>query len=296
MTRALTVTRQAHGRGRRALVSAAILALLTGCATTGTTPGATPLAGSETKKDRKAAQAQAEAFKAQEAEVKSLIKDDPIAAAAYWGALYDSDPSNVDTAIAYGEALRQIGSTEKALSVLTQTAEKNTDNPAALAAYGKALAAAGRAADAAAVLDQATRLAPADWTILSAAGIAQDQIGDHAEARRRYEAALKLSPENPTVLNNLALSRTLSGDLAGAETLLRRAAGTQGASAQIRQNLALVLGLQGKFDEAETLAGGDLLPQNARNNMDYIRELLGQPARWNDMGGLATEPTGALTN
>jgi hypothetical protein len=71
---------------------------------------------------------------------------------------------------------------------------------------------------------------------------------------------------------------------------LRQAVGEPGAQAQMRQNLALVLALQGKYDEAQSLANRDLLPSAAANNISYVRELLGQPARWNDMSGGANAP------
>jgi Flp pilus assembly protein TadD len=159
-----------------------------------------------------------------------------------------------------------------------------------LSQYGKTLTTANRAAEATPILSRAALINPNDASILSAEGVALDQIGDHAGAKERYKAALAIDPDNLATLNNYALSCLLTGELDEAEGLLRKAVSEPGAQAKMRQNLALVLALQGKYDEAQSLANRDLLPSAAASNIAYVRELLGQPARWNDMSGAASTP------
>ena len=243
--------------------------LMTGCATTGTNG---PKAQPEAQKKSVTEQA-----KASGAEVQSLIKDDPIAAAAYWGALYDNNQKDATAAANYGDALRQIGSGEKAASVLRPAIDLYPQDPRLLAAYGKAVAANGQPQDALPYLNKAVALDPKNVQTLSAAGVVQDQLGHPEEARRQYEAALKLQPDNTVLLNNYGLSRAFAGDLPKAEELLRRATTSPGATAQMRQNLALVLGLAGKFEEAEVLSRADLPVQDTEKNMSYIRALRGEP-------------------
>ncbi len=282
----VTVTESASSTARllgRGLAATAMVLILSACAT---------LHKSADKGGKEAATKEAEAteLKAQESRVNDLIKEDPIAAAAYWGSIYDSNPTNPEAAARYGEALRKVGSIERALSVLEQASQKNPQNALVLSQYGKTLTTANRAAEATPILERAAQINPKDPSILSAEGVALDQTGDHAGAKERYKAALAIDKDNLTTLNNYALSCVLTGDLPQAESLLRQAVGEPGAQAQMRQNLALVLALQGKYDEAQSLANRDLLPSAAANNISYVRELLSQPARWNDMSGGAAAP------
>ena len=282
----VTLTESASSTARlvgRGLAATAMVLILSACATMHKNAG---------KGGKEAATKETEAaeLKAQESQVNDLIKEDPIAAAAYWGSLYDSNPTNPEAAARYGEALRKVGSIERALSVLQQASEKNPQNALVLSQYGKTLTTANRAAEATPILERAALINPKDPSILSAEGVALDQTGDHAGAKERYKAALAIDKDNLTTLNNYALSCLLTGDLAEAEGLLRQAVGEPGAQAQMRQNLALVLALQGKYDEAQSLANRDLLPGAAANNISYVRDLLSQPARWNDMSGGAAAP------
>lgn len=245
-------------------LSLVLCAPLAGCATDGA--GAKPgVAAAPTKAE----------LNAQAKQAADLINQDPVAAAAYWGSLYDNDNSNVDAVVHYGQALRQVGSLDKALDVLSTAARLNASSSPILTEYGKTLIAAGKSADAAPVLDRATELDPKNWAAFAAGGVAQDQLGDADAAKSRYEAALALNGDNAPVLNNYALSRVLAGDLAKAESLLRAAVKVPDSGAKVRQNLALVLGLEGKFSEAEQIAKGDLVPADVKNNMDYIRALIG---------------------
>ncbi len=50
-----------------------------------------------------------------------------------------------------------------------------------------------------------------------------------------------------------------------------------------RQNLALVLALEGKFAEAEQVSARDLPPQQARENVAAIRQMISQSNPWLDI-------------
>ena len=72
--------------------------------------------------------------------------------------------------------------------------------------------------------------------------------------------------------------------LLAAEPIFRQAVQQPGAPAEARQNLAISLALQGRFDEAEQIERVDLSPAQAAQNIQYLRSLLSDPRRWNDMG------------
>jgi len=218
-----------------------------------------------------------------EVAVSSTKSQDYIAAAAYWGNLYDRNNKDVDAATNYSTALRQIGSVSQALSVMQRADQANPNNAKLLAEYGKVLAASGHCDQAYAVLQRANQLQPDDWKVLSAMGVALDQLGRYDEAQKQYDAALKIVPDNPSVMTNLGLSYAIEGNLDKAEAILRKAVANPEANASARQNLSVVLGLQGKFDEATRLARADLPQQVADNNIDYLREMLTQPALWKQM-------------
>ncbi|MBG52504.1 MAG: pilus assembly protein TadD [Rhodobiaceae bacterium] len=211
---------------------------------------------------------------------------DFVAAASYWGGVYEQNPQNAEAAAKYARGLRHLGSLQQALIVLQQAAAQHPNDANILAEYGKALTASGKPDQAVALLAKAGVLLPTDWTILSAEGVALDEMGEHSRAKQKYDAALQLAPEHPTVLTNLGLSYALSGELARAEETLRRAVANPAAGAHARQNLALVLGLQGDFEEAERLARADLPPSLAVGNISYLRNMLAQPALWQQMEAL----------
>jgi Flp pilus assembly protein TadD len=217
------------------------------------------------------------------AAVTSTKTQDYVAAAAYWGNLYDRNPSDTEAALNYSKALRQIGSNDQALMVMQRTQQTVQNDGAVLAEYGKVLAASGHAIQAQPVLDHANELQPNDWTILSAQGVTLDQLGRYKDAQAKYAAALKIAPDNPSVLTNLGLSYALVGNLTQAELTLRKAVSDPHANASARQNLSVVLALQGKFDEAKRLARADLPVNIADNNIAYLRNMLTQPALWKQM-------------
>jgi Flp pilus assembly protein TadD len=239
---------------------------------------------------RDAAQARIDEPALREAAVESTKTQDYVAAAAYWGALYERSPDDTGVAVHYSKALRQIGSLEQSLTVMQRAQIKAPQNTDVLSEFGKVLTASGRPDQAYVMLNEAANAAPRDWTVQSALGVTLDQMGRYDEAKSHYEKALSLSPDNPSVLTNLGLSHALTGDLDSAERLLRRAVADQKGDAYARQNLAIVLGLKGNFDEAERLARADLPPNVADSNMAYLRAMLSQPALWKQMESLDSKP------
>lgn len=207
---------------------------------------------------------------------------DPIAAAAFWGTRYNTDQSDPNVAVKFSNALRKIGSTDEAVGVMQKASNQYPENADVSLEYGKVLVDAGRAFEAVRHLENATTQKPDDWKALSAYGVALDQIGEHESARRKYTEALTIAPGAVTVINNKGLSFAMDGNLSMARATLRQAASRAGGDARIRQNLALVLALSGEMREAERLARSDLPPQVADNNIDFFRQLMNQPAYWDE--------------
>jgi Flp pilus assembly protein TadD len=187
---------------------------------------------------------------------------------------FRANPSEADTALQYGRALRTAGQRSQAVAVLEQATIAHPGNKALLAGYGRALADNGNFQQAFDVLSRAHTPDDPDWRILSAQGTALDQLGRHDEARQYYASALKIAPEEPSVLSNLGLSYVLSKDLAKAEETLRRAHSRAEADQRVRLNLALAIGLQGRLAEAENLVKADRPAEEAAANATYLRRLL----------------------
>jgi Flp pilus assembly protein TadD len=191
-----------------------------------------------------------------------------------YGQEYRADPTKVEPALRYAQALRATSQRAQAVAVLERLAMENPNNRTVLGEYGRALAEAGDYQQALDVLGRAHSPDQPDWHVLSAQGAVLDQMGRHAEAQRYYLTALKIVPDEPSVLSNLALSYALSKDLPNAEATLRRAEASHPADPRVRQNLALVVGLQGRFAEAEQIAAADLSPDLAAANVAYLRKML----------------------
>ncbi|MBV9548394.1 MAG: tetratricopeptide repeat protein [Alphaproteobacteria bacterium] len=151
--------------------------------------------------------------------------------------------SDVDGNLRQAMLLRQAGSYDEAIHILSQLMLADADNPKVVAEYGKTLAQKGRAQDATQFLRRALELNPNDWTVYSALGVAFDQLGDQANARIAYEHALVLKPGEASVLNNYALSRMLAKDPDSARLLIAQAQASGGADAKIAGNVQLIAGL-----------------------------------------------------
>jgi Flp pilus assembly protein TadD len=193
-----------------------------------------------------------------------------------YGQKYRDNPSDLNVALHYAQALRATGQRAQAVAVLEQLAMKNPGNKAVLGEYGRALAEAGDYEQALEVFDRAHTPEQPDWRILSAQGAVLDQMGRHDDAQRHYLTALKIAPNEASILSNLGLSYALAKNLPRAESTLRLAAAQRPVDPRVRQNLALVVGLQGRFAEAEAIARADLPPDQAAANVAYLKQMLAQ--------------------
>jgi Flp pilus assembly protein TadD len=191
-----------------------------------------------------------------------------------YGQRYRADPSNIDVALRYAQALRATQQSAQAAAILEELSMQNPNNKIVLGEYGRALADVGQYEQALTVFDRAHTPEQPDWHILSAQGAVLDQLGRHQEAQSHYLTALKIVPNEPSVLSNLGLSYALSKDLKNAEATLRLAVAQHSTDPRVRQNLALVVGLEGRFDEAEQIARADLPPDQAAANVAYLRQML----------------------
>ncbi len=124
-----SVPRTRRGRWLAAATLCSVIAL-SGCATTGaeTTAQQTP---------KEAAEAQIDEPALRKAAVESTKTQDYVAAAAYWGALYERNPDAREVAVGYSKALGQIGSLEQSLIVMQRSQLKHPDDAAIMAEYGK---------------------------------------------------------------------------------------------------------------------------------------------------------------
>ncbi len=197
--------------------------------------------------------------------------------------LYEAHPDNRKIAMAYAKALRARDLNDQAAAVMENIAIKYPKDTEVLGAFGKALADDGQLRRAQDVLSHADSPDDPNWSVVSTRGSIADQLGDHQAAQQYYETALKLSPGEPSVLSNLGLSYALSHNLPRAESVLREAAASPRADMRERQNLALVLALQGQFAEAEKVSEHDLSPDQARENVASIRQMISQSNDWRDI-------------
>ncbi|MGL4494838.1 MAG: tetratricopeptide repeat protein [Beijerinckiaceae bacterium] len=197
-----------------------------------------------------------------------------------WAKRYDAQPGDRTASLNYAQALRALGQREQAAAVLQQAAARSPQDKEVIGAYGRALADAGRLEEAMAVLPRAHTPERPDWRIYSAQGVIADKLGEHDKAKSFYQSALEIAPQEAAIHSNLGFSYALSKRLPEAEDILRRAAAMPGADARVRQNLVLVLGLQGKFSEAEQISLKDMSPDDAAQNIAYLRKTLAQPNSW----------------
>jgi len=209
-----------------------------------------------------------------------LAAADAIGAIAQWGAAHAKNPQDPKTALGYANALKAIGSRDRALEVLTAAYRANQDNGEISAELGRLALDMNRLDIAQQTLKVAEAQGVKDWKTLSAQGTLRAKRGQYAEAQQYFLAALQEQPDAVSVINNLALSYALDGKADKSEELLRKAvAGGQGDK-RVRQNLAMVLGLQGKFEEARQVASVDMTEQEAKSSMAYMRNMLANPTQF----------------
>jgi Flp pilus assembly protein TadD len=247
-------------------------------------PAAATTPASQTATPDKAL-APAPAEKASPAARAAAERMDPLARAAFWAREVNADPTDAEAGVRLAAALRALGRHQEASEAVQRVLVLQPDNIDALLESARVFVAQEQGFYAVAPVRRVLALRPADWRAATLLGVALDQAQRDDEAAAAHRQALVLAPANPTVLSNAAMYFASHGDLPQAENLLRRAAADPAAPVQARQNLALVLGLQGKMAEAEKLVRQDLPPEQANNNLAYLRAASGEaPGRnWNSL-------------
>ena len=213
---------------------------------------------------------------------------DALSRSVFWASEQQADPTDAVAGVKLAQALRELGRYDQAAEAAQATLTVQPNNLDALLELGRAHIARGQAFYGVAPLEQARDLAPRDWRPYSLLGVAYEQVRRTDDARAAWNQALALSPDNPDVLTNAATAALTHGDAPGAETLLRRAVAQPTASAKVRQNLAMVLGLQGKMGEAEQILRRELPPEQAEQNLQWLRS--------RSTGGATTSGGGAATS
>ena len=239
-----------------ALIAFAFAASTAACASSGSTPEA------------KALQAMEDALKPASAEERAAAnRADPLTRANFWAKENLKNGEDLTVSMEFARALREIGSEERAVDVLSRALIVHPESVEALMLLGRIQMTRGDINTAAQAFQRATDLEPARAEAWAALGTTYDRQGQHRLAQTLYEKALAIEPARTTTLTNYGLSLVLTGDLAGAEDKLRLAASNPDANARVTENLALVLGLQGRFDEMKTVsrtaAPDEVVDQNA---------------------------------
>ena len=211
---------------------------------------------------------------------------DALSRSVFWASEQQADPTDAVAGVKLAQALRELGRYDQAAEAAQATLTVQPNNLDALLELGRAHIARGQAFYGVAPLEKARDQAPRDWRAYSLLGVAYEQVSRFDDARFAWNQALALSPDNPDVLTNAATAALTQGDAPGAETLLRRAVAQPTASAKVRQNLAMVLGLQGKMGEAEQILRRELPPEQAEQNLQWLRS--------RSTGGAATSGGGAV--
>ncbi|MFN3837108.1 MAG: tetratricopeptide repeat protein [Brevundimonas sp.] len=217
-------------------------------------------------------QAQGQARAPSSAAVRATYdRMDALSRSVFWASEQEADPTDAVAGVKLAQALRDLGRYDQAAEAAQATLNLQPNNLDALLELGRAHIARGQAFYGVAPLEKARNLAPRDWRSYSLLGVAYEQVRRFDDARAAWNQALAVSPDNPDVLTNAATAALTRGDAPGAETLLRRAAAQPTASAKVRQNLALALGLQGKMGEAEQILRRELPPEQAEQNLNWLR-------------------------
>lgn len=224
-------------------------------------------------------------------EIEAANNADPLTKANFWSKEYAKDAENMDNAITFAEALRGIGSTERAIEVLSEILVIHPREPRILMPLGRALAANSNQVGAARAFEQAATIEPGRAEAWAALGTALDQLENHTGAQAAYEKALALEPARASTLANYGLSLALDGNLIGAEAKLRQAADTAPGDIRIRENLALVLGLQGRFDEMEQTSAGHAPDKVVEQNVALLKEMIEPVRSWEALAASAQTGT-----
>lgn len=215
---------------------------------------------------------------------EQVAHEDTLTQMAFWAGEYQTFPNDLEAAQRFAEALRKGGRTDRAAQIAGEALSRFPDDRQLMTTYSYAQLTLERPQQALRPLAVVAAAEPENWRVRSALGAALDQLGRFQEARQAYQEALALQPNNAGILTNLGVSHIMAGEPDDAEPILRQAVALPGAPAEARQNLAIAVALQGRFDEAEQIERVDLPPAQAAQNIQYLRGLLSDPRRWNDMG------------
>jgi len=236
-------------------------------------------ASSGASTEAKALQAMEDALKPASAEERAAAnRADPLTRANFWAKENLKDGEDLTVSLEFARALREIGSEERAVDVLSRALIVHPESVDALMLLGRIQMARGDIMTAAQAFQRATDLEPARAEAWAALGTTYDRQGQHRLAQTLYLKALEIEPARTTTLTNYGLSLVLTGDLAGAESQLRLAAANPDANARVTENLALVLGLQGRFDEMKTVSRTAAPDEVVDQNVALLQRLT-QPTR-----------------
>jgi Flp pilus assembly protein TadD len=150
------------------------------------------------------------------------------------------------------------------------------------ALLGAAYIEAGRFESAAATLAEARQLGDGSQRTILSLALAQIASG-------HQDAALGTLNDHETDLDpaDFGLAIALAGEPKRGALVLANQLRFGESSAKVRQNLAMVLGLQGKMGEAEQILRRELPPEQAEQNLQWLRS--------RSTGGAATSGSGAAS-
>lgn len=212
-----------------------------------------------------------------------IARADTLSQMSFWARQAELYPDDPIAAAEFVNALRRGRQADRAVEAGALALQRLPEAKELRRAYAHALLALGRGAESVLILSQLAQEDAQDWRARDALGVALDQAGRPVQARQAYQEALKLAPNEVGVMTNLGVSYLLTGDAAKAEDVLRVAVELRGASAETRQNLALAIGLQGRFGEAADIQRVDLAPEQVASNVSFLRNLLSDGRRWEDL-------------
>jgi len=104
--------------------------------------------------------------------------------------------------------------------------------------------------------------------------LAELQMRQHRtdEAIGTISRGLRIRPGDPVLLNNLGICWIVNKDYEKALEMFTRAADAMPRNARYRANMGMALGLMGHFDESLSLFQQVLPEEQARHNVDILRE------------------------
>lgn len=201
----------------------------------------------------------------------------PLEKANYWAQQYAANPVDLETALQFGDALRGIGSNERAIEVMRDAAVVHPASADVMVVMGRAYVGRGEHEQARRAFQIAITREPGHADAMAGLGLAYDRLGEHLSAQAAYLQALEAEPGRVSTLSNLGLSLAMTGQIEQAEQRLREAFAIAPENTMVRQNLALVLGLQGRYDAMMEVAG-DAPESVMQSNVEALRNLRGDPA------------------